>query len=287
MAGGQQAPLRRLAVLGRPVSHSLSPAMFRAAFAARGIAEAWSYEAIELAPEQLEQGVRKLIAAGFVGANVTIPHKEAALALADECSDAAREIGAANTLSFGSERPPRIRAENTDAPGLLAALPEDPAGAAALVLGAGGAARAAIWALREAGAEVTVWNRTAARAEAVAAGLGVSALGPGVAPRLAEVDLLVNATAIGLGEGSAGSAGLSAFKAEGIAVDQISDRQVVVDLVYGSTETELVRAASERGAKTIDGREVLVRQGAISFEIWTGLEAPLATMRRAVQRRSE
>lgn len=287
MASGERASVKRLAVLGRPVSHSLSPAMFRAAFEARGIAETWSYEAIELAPEELEGGVRKLIAAGFVGANVTIPHKEAVLALADQSSDAAREIGAANTLSFERGRPPRVHAENTDAPGLLAALPDDPAGAAALVLGAGGAAKAAVWALREAGAEVTVWNRTAARAQEVASALGVSALGPGDSPRLAEVDLLVNATAIGLGEPSVGTPGLAAFKAEGIAVDQISDRQVVVDLVYGSTETELVRAASERGAKAIDGREVLVHQGAISFEIWTGLEAPLATMRRAVQRRSE
>ena len=116
--------------------------------------------------------MRALPAAGFRGVNVTIPHKEAALAIADHASEAARAIGAANTLTFEDGA---IHADNTDAPGLLAALGEDPAGRTALVLGAGGAGRAAAWALRGAGARVTVWNRTPERAEALAADLGVRA----------------------------------------------------------------------------------------------------------------
>jgi shikimate dehydrogenase len=276
--------MKRLAVLGQPIAHSRSPAMFAAAFEETGLAAEWSYEAVELAPAEFEAGVRRLAAEGYVGANVTIPHKEAALELAGDRSPAARGIGAANTLSFEAGR---IRADNTDAPGLLAALPEDPAGDRALVLGAGGAARAAIWALREAGATVTVWNRTAERAETVAAELGVDAVRAGQAPPLAECELLVNATALGLEAGDGPSSSqIAGFKALGVDVDQFSDRQVVVDLVYGSAETELVKAAKDRGAEAIDGGEILVRQGAASFTIWTGLEAPLATMRRVVQSRS-
>ncbi len=118
-------------------------------------------------PELFDETVRALGAAGFVGANVTIPHKQAALALADRASAAAREIGAANTLTFAADG--AIAAENTDAPGLIAAMERSPRGLRALVLGAGGSARAAVWALREAGArEVSVWNRTPARARELA-----------------------------------------------------------------------------------------------------------------------
>ena len=112
--------MKRLAVLGHPVSHSRSPAMQTAALEALGLAGEWSYEALDLSPEELATQTKALPEQGFVGANVTIPHKQAALALADEASDAARRIGAANTLSFGTGR---IRADNTDT-GLLAALPE-------------------------------------------------------------------------------------------------------------------------------------------------------------------
>lgn len=280
--------MKRLAVLGQPISHSRSPRMHNAALRELGLAGEWGYEAIELAPEEFAGGVHRLVAAGFVGANVTIPHKHAALRIADRVSAAASEIGAANTLSFTDGS---IRAENTDAPGLLAALESDPSGRRAIVLGAGGAGRAAVWALREAGAEVSIWNRTAERAAALAADLGVKNAGSGPLGSLAGVELLVNATAIGLepasGAGSVagrdGPGSGQALKDLPFAVDQVGDQMVVVDLVYGAAETELVRVARERGARTVDGLEVLVRQGAASFEIWTGSEAPLATMRRAVR----
>ncbi|HET6570128.1 MAG TPA: shikimate dehydrogenase, partial [Solirubrobacterales bacterium] len=143
--------MKRLAVLGHPVSHSRSPAMQNAALAELGLAEEWSYEAIDLAPDELEPRVRAMEEEGFVGANVTVPHKGAALSLADTLSETAREIGAANTLSFAAGE---IRADNTDAQGLLDALPSSPAGRRALVLGAGGAARAVVWALLREGADV-------------------------------------------------------------------------------------------------------------------------------------
>ena len=151
----------RLGVIGWPVAHSRSPAMFRAAFAACAMRD-WSYQALPLPQELFEQTVRALGASGFVGANVTIPHKQAALELADRTSGPARAIGAANTLTFGADG--TIEAHNTDAPGLIAALGRStgmPAHPSALVLGAGGSARAAVWALQDAGAaSVSIWNRS-------------------------------------------------------------------------------------------------------------------------------
>jgi shikimate dehydrogenase len=260
---------RRLGVVGWPVDHSRSPAMHRAAFAALGL-EGWSYDLLPVTPDRFAAEVRRLAGAGFVGANVTIPHKSAALALADRASPAARAIGAANTLSFAPDG--EIAAENTDAPGLLDALGRDPAGMTALVLGAGGSARAVVWALREAGARVAVWNRTRARAADLAAELDVTAVA-----RAAPADLLVNCTAVGLDACSIkDSEGLRDLP---VAADDLSEYGYVVDLVYSKRPTPLVRAARERGVETVDGLEILVRQGARSFRIWTGIDPPLAAMR--------
>lgn len=271
---------KQLCVLGSPVSHSLSPAIHTAALRSLGMDGEWSYEAIEVAPEEFEPRVRALPAEGFVGANVTIPHKLVAIALADSASSAAREIGAANTLSFAGDQ---IHADNTDGEGLLASLPLDPAGAPALVLGAGGAARAAVWALRGAGARVSVWNRTRTRAEELAEALGVSVADPdpatGTLPA-AEYIVIVNTTTIGMSPPGHPGADLKALHLD---ADSFTDGQSVVDLVYGHAETELVRAARERGAQAIDGREVLVHQGAASFRIWTGVEPSLEAMREAAR----
>jgi shikimate dehydrogenase len=265
----------KLAVLGQPVAHSRSPAMQNAALAGLGLAPEWSYEAIEVAPDGFAELVTRLPSEGFVGANVTVPHKLAALAVANRCSDPARAIGAANTLTFADGV---VAADNTDAAGLLDALPETPRGRRALVLGAGGSARAAAWALREAGAEVTVWNRTAERGRRLAAAFDVA-----FAPEPAEFDLLVNCTTVGLGQANERSPTAADLKALPIAADAITERQIVVDLVYGSFETALLAAARERGARVVDGLEVLVRQGAASLRIWTGLDPPLDAMRTAAR----
>src|SRR4051794_6699537 len=244
--------------------------MHNAALAAAGLAD-WRYLRLPLPPELFTETVRALPAAGFRGVNVTIPHKHAALALADHASDAARAIGAANTLTF--EPGGTIVADNTDAPGLLEALRArlDPAGRRALVLGAGGAARAAVWALTGAGAQVEVWNRTAARAAALAAELGarhVTAPGP--------ADIVVNATSVGLQQN------IDPFKAIPLKADTFEAGSCVIDMVYGSSETRFLEVARSRGARVIDGLEVLVAQGAASFERWTGTTAPRQAMREAV-----
>jgi shikimate dehydrogenase len=163
--------VNRLAVVGHPVSHSRSPAMQTAALDALGLGGEWTYEAIDVEPDRFDARVRELPGEEFAGVNVTIPHKKAALAVADQASRAAQEIGAANTLSFAAGG---IRAENTDATGLLAALPEPVEGRTALVLGAGGSARAAVWALAGAGASVSVWNRTGTRADDLVRDLAVA-----------------------------------------------------------------------------------------------------------------
>jgi len=263
--------MKRLAVLGHPVAHSRSPAMQNAALEELGLAGEWAYEAIDVAPDELERRVRAMPGEGFVGANVTVPHKGAALALADTLSETAREIGAANTLSFAAGE---IRAENTDAQGLLDALPESPRGKRALVLGAGGAARAVVWALVREGAAVDVWNRTASRAQALCAELGGT---PVETPEPRAYALIVNST-------SAGLAGEDPFAELPLDRGDFGAGQVVVDLVYGDAPSSLLAAAETSGAAAVDGIEVLVRQGALSLAIWTGLEPPLGTMRAAARR---
>jgi shikimate dehydrogenase len=264
----------RLAVLGQPISHSLSPAMHTAALAELGLAGEWTYEAIEVAPEDFKGRVDAMPGAGFVGANVTVPHKLAALAVADEASEAARAIGAANTLTFVGGG---IGAENTDATGLLDSLPESPSGAHALVLGAGGSARAVVWALVSSGAEVAIWNRTPEKADRLAREFGASVAG-GV--DVADFDLLVNATTVGMGSSTQA---LPDLKRLPVDADALGERHQLVDLAYGAADTELVRAARARGARVVDGLEVLVRQGAASLRIWTGLDPPIEVMRRAVR----
>jgi shikimate dehydrogenase len=280
----------RLAVLGDPVSHSRSPAMHNAALAELGLGD-WTYEAIQVAAEDFEARVRAMPAEGFAGANVTVPHKLAALALADRASDRARAIGAANTLTFADGA---IAAENTDAPGLVAAIGEPLEGTHALVLGAGGSARACVWALRDAAAEVEIWNRTREKAERLASELGAALAEPGERAQglgTGRYDVIVNATTVGLAEANAGpeAGGDDPDRAPAelqplpLAADAIEARHVVVDLVYGPSPTPLVRIARARGASVVDGLEVLVHQGAASLAVWTGLDPQLETMRRAAR----
>ena len=276
-------PVTRLGVLGWPVAHSRSPAIQNAALAALGLDD-WHYQLLPVPPELFAETVRGLPGSGFRGANVTIPHKEAALALADTATDRARAIGAANTLSFGPGG--AIHADNTDAPGLIAALGLDPAGMSALVLGAGGSARAVVWALLDAGADVEVWNRTPERAEEVAAALGARAVrlgdssarrGPQNERLSAAPRLLVNCTSVGLDDSS------QTFKDLPVKADHLSTYTCVVDLVYRSHGTALLTAARQQGCSVVDGLDVLVHQGALSLQSWTGLQPSLREMRLAAR----
>lgn len=239
--------------------------MHNAALRAVGLA-GWRYQLLPVPPERFAATVRALPEAGFRGVNVTIPHKRAALELAAHPSPTAQAIGAANTLLFEDDG--TIGAENTDALALLKLLPSVGSPASALVLGAGGSARAAVWALREAGAEVRIWNRTAARAEALARELGAAAV-----ECARRADLLVNCTRVGLA-GEPGELKQLPFRA-----DEIGMFASVVDFVYSASETELIRAARSAGLPCLDGLDLLVGQGALSFECFTGLEAPVEEMR--------
>lgn len=276
----------RVAVLGHPVAHSRSPAMHNAAFAALGLD--WHYEAIDVDPGRFAASVRAMPAEGFAGANVTIPHKLAALDVADTATVLARTVGAANTLVF---RDGAIHADNTDVAGTLTALreraPEAPAGMRALVLGAGGAARAVAFALIEGGAaSVEVWNRHPERADELVSALspvaGETSLAATRRPSARTADLLVNATSVGMARQDddpekAPEAG--PFKELPVSADELDDRLIVVDLVYRQDHTPLVHAARARGLRCVDGMDVLVHQGAASFRLWTGMQAPLGALR--------
>jgi shikimate dehydrogenase len=194
---------------------------------------------------------------------VTIPHKVAALAVADSASPTALAIGAANTLTFVNEG---IVAENTDAGGFLDALAEPVAGKRALVLGAGGAARAVVHALIDSGAaDVQIWNRTSERADELATTFHARAV---KSPQPA--DIVVNTTSVGLHEGT-------------LPLEGLEPAATAVEMAYGSGETPLTRWARASGARVVDGLEVLVRQGALSFARWTGVEPPLDVMRAAAR----
>jgi shikimate dehydrogenase len=276
-----------LAVIGHPVAHTRSPDMQTAALAELGLAGEWTYGMIDVEPEAFEVEVAEMAATGeYAGVNVTLPHKEAALAMADEASDAARAIGAANTLTFSDGR---IAAANTDAGGVLRSLPAGIGGGGALVLGAGGAARAAIWALAQGGEgapdadgnptlvpsfRVDVWNRTPERAETVAAELGGRAIADPVA---ADYRLIVNTTAVGLH-------GEDPFEHLPMDAADFGPDQVVFDIVYGPEPSALLAAAEAAGATTIEGLEMLVQQGALSLRIWTGEEPSLEAMRTGARR---
>ena len=235
------ANTRIVRLLGKPVSGSLSPRMQNAAFAAAGLA--WRYEALEVEPEGLEAAVRAL----DVGANVTIPYKVAVLAFCDEVDAVAQRADSVNTLVV---REGRVLGSSTDGLAVTGAL-GDVHGAQALVLGAGGAARAVVAALETAGAEVRIASR--------------SGEWP---PDPHGADVLVNTTPV----------------KDALLVEPHRDLQVV-DLAYNAdgSDTALVAAARSAGcAVVVDGLEILLRQGAASFERWTGLPAPVEAMRAAL-----
>jgi shikimate dehydrogenase len=266
----------RLAVIGWPVFHSRSPAMQNAALAALGL-DGFVYQHLPAPPELFPEIFAALGAAGFVGANVTIPHKHVALAMSTSVSEAARAIGAANSFSFGAEG--SIYADNTDAPGMIDAMDRDLGGASAMILGAGGTARAAAWALREAGAAVFVWNRTPERAQELAKDLDVQAV---AVPKTATV--LVNTTSVGMDGCPNAELVLRSFAMDS---DALASYEQVVDFVYSSAPTALVTEARRRGVATVDGLEILVTQGARSLAQWTGRVAPLDVMRAAAEGKTD
>jgi shikimate dehydrogenase len=248
--------------------------MHNAALQAVGLTD-WRYQLLPVPAELFAETVAALPAAGFRGINVTIPHKQAALELADQASERAAAIGAANTLLFADNG--SIKADNTDAPALIAALEHhqiELTGASALVLGAGGSARAAVWALKDAGVkDIKVLARNHQRAERLCEELGGEAVA-----ELEPAELLVHCTPVGLEE----SLDMSSSQSLPIPADRIKDFRTVVDFVYRDQGSALIQAARAGAATTVDGLELLVGQGALSFEQFTGQKAPIAVMAAAV-----
>ncbi|MEA2705011.1 MAG: shikimate dehydrogenase [Actinomycetota bacterium] len=276
----QPGPDTRLAaVIGSPVRHSRSPAIHNAAFRALGLD--WVYLAFEVAPGEVADALGGMRALGIAGLSVTIPHKEAAAAVVDELSATARALGAANTIVVHEDGV--LFGENTDAAGFLASLGDagvDPRGQRCVVRGAGGAARAVVWALAVAGADevAVVPGRHASRAEATARLAGVVGR-VGDSSDVGAARIVVNATPLGMAQGS------SPVQPRGAAdlpfdPESLGPGQVVVDLVPSPT-TALLEAAAARGAAVVDGLGMLVHQGALAFQLWTGREAPFDVMRAA------
>ena len=273
---------RLVGLIGWPVAHSCSPAMHNAAFAALKLN--WSYVPLPVRPEALAAAVAGLAALGFRGANVTVPHKEAVVPLLDSLSPEAARINAVNTIVV--EEDGRLVGHNTDVAGFIAALRQSgfsPEGRAAVVVGAGGAARAAVHGLLGAGAaRILILNRSSARAEKLISELGtddrVQALSltpEALVESAQEADLLVNATPVGLWPNAEASIWPTAVP--------IPARITVFDLVYNPVETLLLRQAREVGARTIPGLGMLIAQGAAAFRLWTGIDPPLDVMRKAAE----
>ncbi len=269
---------RALTLLGDPVAHSLSPIIQNAAFREAGVDGV--YLAVRCAPEDLFGFMKGLARAGG-GGNITLPHKEKAASVIDVPADAVRRTGACNTFWGGPDG--RLHGDNTDVDALRRAVRGfvgSPKGMRVLLLGAGGAARAALMGLLEEDVdEVVIHNRSAERARAVARRIG------GAKARVAWVmeelrgrdfDLVINATRVGMEPGDA-----SPFD-----FDLLSRAGAAMDLVYGTEATPFVRAAEAFGVRATDGSEMLVHQGAASFERWWGMPAPLDTMRHALMEES-
>lgn len=273
------------ALIGDPVAHSISPLFQQAAFDALGIDA--RYQAWLTPASMLAERLDSLRAGGMLGANVTVPHKQAVMPLLDQIDPEARQTGAVNTIVSGSGR---LTGHNTDIVGFVESLRVDgglePAGLFAVVLGAGGAARAVVHALLGAGAaRVLVLNRTERRAIELAEGTRSSvvsaaalATDPDAAAALVRgCDLLINCTTIGMRHGAT---------EHDMPLPQaaIPSGSFVADIVANPLVTPLLAAAAARQCRTLGGLPMLVRQGAASFRLWTGLQPPIAVMFEAASR---
>lgn len=284
---------QRLGIIGYPIGHSISPVFQQAALDHLGIDA--TYQAWEVAPDDVGGFVGGLREQGTLGINVTLPHKEAVIPFLDEVDDWATAAGAVNTIVNRSDAKgeARLTGHNTDGTGFLRALREESGfsaqGRRILVLGAGGAARGVVLALsRDSAASLTIANRTLARAQLLAQlasdngieSAAVSLTGAEFNAAVQSADLIVNCTTMGMTHGpdEGGSPLLSA---------QIPSTALINDLVYNPRETPLLREAERAGARTLGGIHMLVHQGASSFEMWTGQRAPIPVMLEAALRAME
>jgi shikimate dehydrogenase len=260
-------------VLGWPVEHSKSPVMHNAAFAELGVDA--HYSAIAVEPKDLADAVRRLREGNTLGASITVPHKSAVMQHCDELSPAAKAIGAVNTLEFRDDG--SICGHNTDAPGYVRAL-QDATGAAlaglrVVLLGGGGAARAVAYGLKEAGiASLRLIARTPSKVQWMQAEPWVTSV---LVETLRDCDLLVDCTSMGL------DAEKELEIPAPIPLDEMAKDGIVSTLVY-HRQTKLLAEAERLGMRAVDGKGMLLFQGAVAFEIWTGQGAPVEAMRSAL-----
>jgi shikimate dehydrogenase len=273
-------------VIGWPVRHSLSPPMHNAAFAALGLN--WVYVPFAVAPEHIAATVAAVRALDLAGLNVTIPHKPAVLPYLDELGPEVQALGVANTII---NRDGHLIGRSTDGEGFVRSLREiggETAGQAVTLIGAGGSARAVALALAQAGAaRLTVVNRTVAKAEALAALVAelapacataaVALEGAAARPAVAEAGIVIDSTAVGMYP--------HADVPPVVPAQWLHAGQIVCDLTYNPRQTVLLQAAASQGARTLDGTGMLVHQGALAFEHWTGQAAPVEVMRQALWNR--
>ena len=264
-----------MALIGDPVRQSVSPAMHNAAFQALGLN--YAYLAFQVPPANLGDAITVARGPGFRGANITIPHKTTVLRLLDNIDPSAKRIGAVNTLVNDAGK---LTGHNTDAPGFLAALRSggfEPKGEKAVVLGAGGAARAIVFALRDAGATVAVVNRSPEAAIALAGEAGASAFemtDSGFESALDGASAVVNATNVGMSPD---------IDSTPLPAHLLQPGLVVFDSVYRPQQTRLLKDAQAGGCAIVGGLDMLVEQGALAFELWIGEKAPRDVMRRAAE----
>ncbi len=270
-------------VIGWPVQHSLSPPMHNAAFRALGLN--WVYVAFAVHPDNVEAAIAGMRALGLPGLNVTIPHKAAVVSHLDEISPTSQQLGVVNTIVNSDGH---LRGDSTDGSGFMRALEEAGEGITdnrVVLIGAGGAARAvALAAAQEQPEELVIVNRTLQRAveiaELVRAADGLEAVraialdSPEVAQVVSSANLIIDSTPVGMYP--------HADVAPVISPQWLRPCQLVCDLTYNPRETVLLQAAREAGARILDGTGMLVHQGAVAFEQWTGQQAPVEVMRLAL-----
>ena len=260
---------RLFVVLGDPVAHSLSPLMHNCAFQETGFNGV--YVALRVTdPKAAMAAVRAL---GIAGCSVTIPHKEAVFPYLDKVTPFARKVGAVNTII---NRGGYLVGDNTDGPGALRALQAKTsiADKKVALIGAGGAAKGIGHAICDAGGIVTVVNRTAAKGEQLAKALSATFVPLSEMEKI-HFDLLINTTSVGMHP---------SIDESPLSGNIINQKQIIMDIIYNPLETKFLKSARQKGCTVIDGVEMFVRQGAMQFELWTGVKAPIEKMDAVVRR---
>ncbi len=259
-------------VIGDPISHSRSPSLHNAAYAACGLSQRFLYAACHIRAADLKEAIGSVRELGIRGVSVTIPHKQAVLALLDEIDPLAAKVGAVNTIVNNDGK---LRGYNTDLAGIILPLEAQTSlsGKRVALLGAGGAARAAAFAVTTKGASLTIFNRTIDEAQSLAAEVKATAADLSDLAQLSGFDIILQSTPVGMSPDVERSL---------IPEQYLHAGQIVFDFVYNPPETKLLRQAKQRGAVVISGIEMFLQQGAAQFELYTGQKAPLEAMRQAL-----